>query len=635
MNTTGFITMNSYPLSSDTTLNSGIGKIFFNSSLNNPSNPGAQRWMIGNSDVETGNNSGFDFAIYSYQDNGQYLGNPLRIKRTGLTSISNLSGDIGSFNNLNSQTINVNPTGFQINNITLTSISTVGITGLSIIGNSAYVLASTGPTGYFLVDISSPNNLTGIPLSTNNLTGMFDSVIQGKYMYTINSTNLVVSDISNPSNPIIVSTGYITSNSNYKKLTVNNQYAYVINDTGILWVMNIAINSSPTGAIFFTGPTGATGYNSYTGARVSTSITDTFDMMIYENILFISSNSSSLKLYDVSNIRNIVNISIGSNYTPSASYKGLYVSNNYLYSLLSVPNTLQIIDISNPFNLTNVNSNNKLTSLSLSFNPAYITVAGKYAYISNSNNNSITIVNVNNPKNPSIIQNISLSFSPNKLALIGKNLYSISNTGLNSIDLGGIDVNGANIASAKIGQLQVTENSNLIGNVNCSNSMVVGGDLNVQGNFNASWSSNLLLSTASMILRVTPNISANIVSLTFDRILMNKNPNIMNYTLGSTLINIYMPGIYRLTAMIPITTNNSNTSILSKILINGDLAAGCPGPVIWASNTYLGFGIPFNCLFVITSSTDTVRVQLEASGGATITTDNTNQNSFIMIEKLN
>jgi hypothetical protein len=165
--------------------------------------------------------------------------------------------------------------------------------------------------------------------------------------------------------------------------------------------------------------------------------------------------------------------------------------------------------------------------------------------------------------------------------------------------------------------------------------MVVGGDLNVQGNFNASWSSNLLLSTASMILRVTPNISANILLLTFDRILMNKNPNIINYTLGSTLINIYMPGIYKLTAMIPIRTNNNNSAILSKILINGNLDAGCPGPVIWASNTYPNFGIPFNCLFVITSSTDTVQVQLEASGGATITTDNTNQNSFIMIEKLN
>jgi hypothetical protein len=51
---------------------------------------GQTRWLVapGNGDVETGGNTGSNFGLYSYADDGTFLGKPLGIRRDGTTTIN-------------------------------------------------------------------------------------------------------------------------------------------------------------------------------------------------------------------------------------------------------------------------------------------------------------------------------------------------------------------------------------------------------------------------------------------------------------------------------------------------------------------------------------------------------------------
>lgn len=63
------------------------------------------RWVAGLQTAETGSNAGSDYCLFSYNDAGAYLGNPLRISRTGNLTIN--GGVINMNTSTNNSAINV------------------------------------------------------------------------------------------------------------------------------------------------------------------------------------------------------------------------------------------------------------------------------------------------------------------------------------------------------------------------------------------------------------------------------------------------------------------------------------------------------------------------------------------------
>jgi len=213
--------------------------------------------------------------------------------------------------------------------------------------------------------------------SYDNLTDAYDVDVIWPYAYIceyLSSSGLVILDISDPTNPVFVSS-YTTPGRTHD-IDVENGYAYLADDIG-LHIVDVSIPEDPI--------------------YVSQYDTDgrAFGIFAYGDLVFVACGSDGLLIFDVSNPS--VPDLIGSCYIPYCA-SGVYAIGNIAY-IAAHDFTLYTVDISIPSNPI---------ILAMIDTPGYarrgVYLRGNYAFVPDWGA-GLQIIDITDPSNPIHIGN--------------------------------------------------------------------------------------------------------------------------------------------------------------------------------------------------------------------------------------
>ena len=274
--------------------------------------------------------------------------------------------------------------------------------------------------------------LSGSVANATSLSGAGYVAVSGNYAYTLAyfSGTLTVVDISNPSAPVVVGQSlYSDSLLNASHIAISGNYAYVVsqnrngangsgsNDDGTgnaLTILDITNPFAPmivgtvhdSNLLFGAHGVAVSGGYAYVAAQGCLSGQPCPDSTV----------GNALVVIDVSDpanphiITSISNNALPSPWSGSGALQhacGIAVSGHYAYVTASYAGRLTVIDIANPLQPTIVASIQNGSTLPL---PVDVAVANGHAYVANENGSGpFTVVDVQNPTSPRVTGSVSSS----------------------------------------------------------------------------------------------------------------------------------------------------------------------------------------------------------------------------------
>jgi len=398
---------------------------------------------------------------------------------------SSASWSTTSYSNLGFTPTNTPNIGFGSDGTDLWIKTEASGAAVYIDSNSRVGIGTTTPNKTLTVvgsisNIFDSNSGFSVLSTTDILTGVPTSIyVAGNYAYITSADTVSIFDISNPAIPVEV--GSTTYAGSYA-LTVSGKYAYVASESsganhGIA-ILDISNPSSPlvissytancarsialSGRYLFWGNNcdgggsqaldllGLGGGSLVTGG--GSAVTSIIPMAAKGHYLYTApNNGTNLKVFDISTVGSdmfpVSTASVGS--SPSA----IYISGDYAYVTNQDSNTVSVIDISDPLLPTSA------ATIAVGSAPKSIYVSGRYAYVANSGSGSITIIDVSVPTAASVVGVMTIGGSPYGISVSGRYGYVVnysSNT-LSILDLTGAEFSTMVAHSAGIGQLQVSD----------------------------------------------------------------------------------------------------------------------------------------------------------------------------------
>ncbi|MGV8161935.1 MAG: LamG-like jellyroll fold domain-containing protein [Candidatus Nanoarchaeia archaeon] len=240
-----------------------------------------------------------------------------------------------------------NPTSPNLISYTTNASSLSGTVGVFVKDNYAYVTAFENDS-FSVFDISNKTNIVRVGFLTNSsyIDGASEIYINGNYAYALGFYgSLATIDISEPTNPIMISKNDL--GSQYPSdISIKNNYIYVTTSTSSrLYIYNISSSPIPEYVTYIT--ISSTG-NSIKGVHVD-------DRYAYVT----GDTSATLSVVDISKPATPVIINSYYNQTIS-SEPDIFVSDGYAY--LTLGGSLFILNITQPtsgeLNVANVSSTN-------------------------------------------------------------------------------------------------------------------------------------------------------------------------------------------------------------------------------------------------------------------------------------
>ncbi len=395
-----------------------------------------------------------------------------------------------------------------------------GAWAIEVRGKYAYVgTTRTGDENFNIIDISDPHNptivgtLLGEGSSGNRMNDIRDVSISGNYAYVLSSyssvaeANLHVIDISDPTNPTIISTFTISTSTTVaadESIEVVGNYAYITNTSlDSLLVVNITNPKNPT----------------IVGAVASSTVLNyARGIVISGKYAYISSAStpalggSSLVIADISNPYNpVITGSLSVSSTATSSIWSFAVSGKYAYLGDASIDSVYIVDISSSTNPLLVGT----VTDSVNLDSVYgVTVAGKYVYAAVRTDDSLRIIDISSSTNPILVGGVKDSTRLDgvlDVEVSGKYAYvagTLSGGGFHVIDIGGIDAPVANIGALQVNMINVTDNLSVGNSAHIANALNVGaGGIMTNGGI-------ALGGTLSQSVLVNPTIVGSVVSST-------------------------------------------------------------------------------------------------------------------------
>lgn len=247
----------------------------------------------------------------------------------------------------------------------------------------------------------------------NYFGNAFDVFVSGDYAYVAYALELAIIDISDSTNPQIV--GYYNTKTSYNltSVYVSGDYAYVTADMGGVYIINISDPANPTQASHFT-PSGAMQ-----------------DIIVDGNYAYIAGGSSGLYIYNVSNPASPSYTGIYDDGT-SAWANGIAKDGNYVY--IAYDDELYIVDVSTP----SVPAHQGHVAINAPGTSMSVAVMDTFAFTANFTNgswsNGLTIYNVNDKTNPTVITNADTYGYSRDICLSGDYAF-IADDGLYVIDI--------------------------------------------------------------------------------------------------------------------------------------------------------------------------------------------------------
>lgn len=237
---------------------------------------------------------------------------------------------------------------------------------------------------YFSVyDYSSPSfpKLLGSSYNSPPISGGDIEVI-GNYAYAAGgSVYLKVFDISNPSNPQLVTT--LNPGSSVKGIAVKDKNLFVVDGSLTLYSISVSNPSAPS-----------------TLSSISVSAVHTANQIqISGNYGFVANGLGGMA---VVNLANPSSMSVVTSLPTTGVVLDIQVQGNYAYLAAGVQGLL-IVDISNPTSPSTVGTLAPTTSIT------EVDVSGNYAYVND--NGTIRVVNISNPSSPTVVTSLTSKLS--------------------------------------------------------------------------------------------------------------------------------------------------------------------------------------------------------------------------------
>lgn len=317
-----------------------------------------------------------------------------------------------------------------------------------------------------------------------NLNGAIRLEVVGSYAYVASQANnsLTIVDISDTTNPVVVST-YSGILNNVRDIFVAGKYAFVVSqNTDGFEIVNISNPNVPAFAGVISDPVTLNGIYgifvcgiyAYCAAEFNNALTivdvsnpaipvvvgSVGDPVLLQNPRkVVVRGEYAYVACEIGNRMTIVNISNPAFPFVTGSYvdainmfrpEDIYVSGKYCY-VCAQSDSITILDITDP--TTPTLKGQIIDAVNLN-NPYGITVLGQYAYIVSQNGNSITILDVSDPSLPTIsgvlIDPVNIN-GPRGISISGKYIYiaCLSGDALTIVDTNSVSLTSANIGNIK------------------------------------------------------------------------------------------------------------------------------------------------------------------------------------------
>lgn len=270
---------------------------------------------------------------------------------------------------------------------------------MNVLGNYLYIRVDQENGGTLeIVDISDINNPTYVGHYNSSTYYLGDFAVKSNYIYEQNDNGqLEVIDATHPANPVFVSN--ITSPTGwYGTPFISGSYLYAANDDGQVEAIDVSNPRAPIAAVFTSGRVGV----------------GTTDPTASFSVVGQGGDTPVLK----------------STYQLANGEDGMFVLGNYMYLLRSDDSNLDIIDLSNPSQLSTTGT------YSIDGYMQYPFVEGNMLYV-NADGGYIQAIDVSNPANPTFKSSITAQQGGfGHFTVEGNMLYAVDSEGyLESFDI--------------------------------------------------------------------------------------------------------------------------------------------------------------------------------------------------------
>jgi hypothetical protein len=452
--------------------------------------------------------------------------------------------------------------------------ATLDVNGSARVRNLSTGFVRTDSSGNLT---SSPLSLTDVPTATPfsyltqslqsiALSKFQDVVINGNYAYVSGNYPATVSiyDISAPTAPVLKTT--ITNIQGTYRVFISGNYMYVpSNGSSTLYIYNISTPTSPTlaGSLTISGSPGSL-----------------YNCVVSGNYCYIATQNKGLTVVDVTNPASPTQVyqeggTTNKSYGIALINSTTLITTNYTAATPWTYRQFKVWNISTPTAPT-LSAN---LTLPANTKPNGVTVVGNYAYVTDTNQMLIHVVNITTPSSPTWVSSFAVSGTFNAAFVAqwsGKYLYVPS--GSNATYGGFIDMFDVSNPAApfKIGTATSNIATSVFGGIAIKGSYIFVGDYGV-----APGSSSALtvftLATESQILG----------TLTAGTVATN------NLTVAQPLIlpadpTVALGAATKQYVDNSISTNAANTTLsnLGTTAINADLVPNAANTINLGSGTY-------------------------------------------------
>ena len=373
-----------------------------------------------------------------------------------------------------------------------------GATDVKVQWPYVYVTAADN-NGFAIVDVTTPETPLYVNGELDNVSEFIASPtaieVQENIVYVASGSEHAIGmyDIEDPHN--IVYLGAITDDDcdnetegngcalrSPQDVIVDGTYAYVLSyaDSGV-GVFDISKPYEPKHVASIFDNTS------------SALLTSPFDMELKGSRLYVTSSSDdSLVALDVSDSGSLEHKWSLSDSTVMDGAFAVKIKGHYAYVSATISNSISVVDISDdtgPVVVASFNESDCTATCGLD-SPNGLAVAGDYLYVINGGvSDGVLVLDISNPLNITFVDFIEddptiLFAEPSAIEIVGKYAYITTSAedGLTVLDLDGLKTPSAEIGTLAVDQLTVKENANILGSV-ISNELIAGrGGITTQGN---------------------------------------------------------------------------------------------------------------------------------------------------------
>lgn len=282
---------------------------------------------------------------------------------------------------------------------------------LVVRGKAAYVADGSG--GVKVINVNNPSNPT-FANSYSSGNPIVDVILSGKRIILAEDGGLKIIEVNNIENPTNFNLrGNFKISGTIRAIAMSGSYVYFPSAGSGLWVVDIsnpANNLSCPGSIYCKG-------------LLELPNRENADIFIDGTVIYMAQDYLGLEIYEIASpTMPVLSSEINVNNISSHS-----VQNGFLF--LTDPSSLKVYDITNLATPTFKSSYSPINSAKS------IALSGNYAYLPESSNNGMQVIDIADPTNLQWVPNYSFNFgNSTNISIFGRNIFLSQSTSVKILE---------------------------------------------------------------------------------------------------------------------------------------------------------------------------------------------------------